>query len=53
MIRCTKCGSTNWHYKVRCPVDPANDVFRCADCKHTFKRYDKPEERKESPADKK
>jgi len=52
VIRCTKCGSQNWDCTFKCPVDPANDTFKCRDCGHKFKRYDKPEEKKEPPADK-
>lgn len=39
VIKCS-CGSVNWEWGFKCPVDPANDTFNCKDCGLTFKRYD-------------
>ena len=40
-IRCPHCGTPEWDYTFRSPVDPAGDKFKCRNG-HDFKRYEEP-----------
>lgn len=40
MVTCTKCGSGRWEQLHKCPIDPANDRFKCKDCGHVYLMYD-------------
>jgi DNA-directed RNA polymerase subunit RPC12/RpoP len=42
MITCNKCGSNNFKVIYKSPLLPSGDKYKCMDCKHIFKRYDKP-----------
>jgi hypothetical protein len=43
MIKCPKCGATQWKQLFMSAINPDEDEFYCLECRTKFRRYDKPD----------